>query len=94
MMIEKELVLSLSDLRCVAVTCEGCRQRLTLDLESPPPREANGYPLPDRCRSCGQEYGDELVKGLQALQRAYVALLPVAEAETEALRFRCDASAI
>ncbi|MGP0017839.1 MAG: hypothetical protein ACLPHP_04655 [Candidatus Sulfotelmatobacter sp.] len=76
-MADKELVLDITELHVVSVTCTKCGQGTIFDLErvKPNPEAAKDvtYYLKFDCK-CGESVGNEVDKGLTSLWSAYQSL--------------------
>ena len=70
-----QMVVTLADLRYVAVACPICRTKVVLDMESPSDfSQKQGFFTPRVCPSCQNRYDSAIVNGLDALQRCYLTL--------------------
>ena len=77
---QKELAVSISDLRYVCIECPSCRTKVVLDM-----REKSGFAkkhtifTPKRCLGCETPYDTAIQPNIDGFQRAYQALLPIAD---------------
>jgi hypothetical protein len=85
---QKEIVVSLSELRRVSVSCTNCKTQIVLDLhEKSEHAKKYGLGVPAECPGCRKTFDDTLNAGLRELQSAYDALLPL----EGRMRFRIEA---
>lgn len=72
----KELVISIADLRYVAIACRSCRTKVILDMkEKSEHAKRHGYFAPLDCPHCKERYDSAIRPGIDAMQHAYQSLL-------------------
>jgi len=76
LLMQKEIVCSLSDIRYVCVSCQHCKTKVILDLKEPSEfsRKHDNALLPNECPGCRKDYDGALKPGMELLQKAYDAL--------------------
>jgi|ERR1039458_9188531 hypothetical protein len=78
--VHKELVISISDLRYVSIECPVCRARVVLDMkERSEFAQKHGIFAPKACPGCQTAYDMAIQPQIDAFQRAYETLLPIAD---------------
>lgn len=77
---QKQLVASLADLRFVSIECPTCRTLVTMDMKEPHEFTAKYDAFtPKDCPACRHQYDSAVRPGVDALQRAYTALIAIAD---------------
>jgi hypothetical protein len=86
----KEIVVSLAELRQVCIECIHCKTAVTLDLLDETGNITKGGDTfaPQACPGCGNEYDSAIPRNLNALQKACKTMEPVANR----VKFRIDAT--
>lgn len=85
---QKQFVVSLADLRFVSIECPTCKTLVTMDMKEPHELTAKYDAFtPKDCPACRHQYDSAVRPGVDALQRAYAALIPIANR----VSFRMDA---
>jgi primosomal protein N' len=85
---QKQFVVSLADLRFVSIECPMCRTLVTMDMKEPHEFTAKYDAFtPKDCPACRHQYDSAVRPGVDALQRAYAALISIADR----VSFRMDA---
>jgi hypothetical protein len=75
----KEVVVSLADLRYVSIECPNCRTKVTLDMkEKSDLSKKHEFFTPKECPGCQTGYETAIPRTLDAFQKSYEALLPIA----------------
>ncbi len=84
----KQFVVSLADLRFVSVECPTCKTVVTMDMKEPHELKVKHDAFtPKDCSACRHQYDSAIRPGVDAFQRAYAALVGIADRVT----FRVDA---
>jgi hypothetical protein len=83
----KERVISLSDLRWVCITCEKCKTSITLDMTRE--REPRAPNLPTHCQICDTAF-DSAVSNLNGLKAAFKELFKLSKTKPDAVTFISD----
>jgi hypothetical protein len=79
-MVQKEFVISLSDLRYVSITCPNCRTIVTLDMKEPSEfSEKHGAFAPKECPGCRIDYDTAIRPAVDGFQRSYQSLGEIAD---------------
>jgi hypothetical protein len=85
---QKQYVVPLTDLRFVSIGCPTCRTLVTMDMKEPHEFTAKYDAFtPKDCPACRHQYDSAIRPGVDAFQRAYVALIGIADR----VSFRVDA---
>lgn len=85
---QKQLVVSLADLRFVSIECPTCRTLVTMDMKDPHELKVKHDAFtPKDCPACRNQYDSAIRPGVDAFQRAYAALIGIADR----VSFRVDA---
>ena len=88
LVMQKQFVVSLADFRFVSIECQTCRTLVTMDMKEPHEfTEKYDAFTPKDCPACRRQYDSAVRPGVDALQRAYAALGPIADR----VSFRIDA---
>jgi primosomal protein N' len=80
LIMQKQFVVSLADLRFVSIECPTCRTLVTMDMKEPHEftKKYDAF-TPKDCPACRQQYDSAVRPGVDALQRAYSALMAIAD---------------
>lgn len=80
LVMQKQYVVSLTDLRFVSIECPTCRTLVTMDMKEPHEFTAKYDAFtPKDCPACRHQYDSAVRPGVDAFQRAYAALAGIAE---------------
>ena len=91
-MMQRELIVSLADLRYVTITCPQCRTQVTLDMKEPSEfsqKHESGYFAPRHCPGCTALYDTAIVPAVNGFQRLYQSVFAIADR----ISFKGEASA-
>jgi phage terminase large subunit GpA-like protein len=76
----KELVISISDLRYVSISCPHCGTKVILDMQEKSAfMRKHGIFAPKKCPGCEQPYETAVQPNVDNLQRAYQSLLDISD---------------
>ena len=78
---QKQIVVSLADLRYVSVHCPRCRTTVTLDMKEPSEfaKKYDGAFVPKECPGCREDYDTAIRPSVGAFQSSYHSLSEIAE---------------
>jgi len=77
---QKQLVVSLADIRYLSIYCPRCRTTVTLDMKEPPQiTEKHSAFAPKICPGCRDDYDTAIRSNVDRLYGAYKALEPIAD---------------
>lgn len=75
---EKEIVVSLDDIRYIEISCQHCTTRLILDMKEPHQyaKEKEVF-IPDQCPGCRSVYDTAIRGNVDKLRKVYSDLLKI-----------------
>ncbi len=78
---QKQIVISLMDLRYVSIECPHCKTVVTLDMKGGLGDLGKKHKVftPEKCPACPADYDTAIKENVDGFCRAYQSLLPIAE---------------
>lgn len=77
---QKEIVVSLADLRYVSIECPTCHTKVILDMKGKSELwEKHHFFTPKACPGCASGYDTAIPTAVDALRKSYEMLLPIAD---------------
>jgi len=77
---QREIVVSLADLRYVSIECPNCHTKVTLDMKGKSELwEKQDFFTPKTCPGCTSAYDTAIPRSLDGFLKSYEALLPIAD---------------